>query len=158
MSKTKYLLLASAALGLIFFAWSIARPLNPWGISKGYPLFLVVDRSEFKLYTVEKGVPTKVFPVVVGKPRTKTPLGRWRVARKLKFEKLGIYGLRKLELDRLVRSKYVPTIYAIHGTNHEELLREMPRMFSNGCVRVYNKDIAYLWRKVPTGTPVEVIP
>ncbi|MCK4268384.1 MAG: L,D-transpeptidase [Actinomycetia bacterium] len=138
-------------------AWYVLRPLNPWDISKRYPVYLVVDRSEFMLYYLEKGQIKQEFPVVVGKARTRTPLGKWKVGKKTTFDKLGIYGFQKLQLDRLEGTKYVPTIYAIHGTNHEEFLEKMPRMFSNGCVRLYNKDIAWMWARVPKGTPVEVV-
>lgn len=142
---------------LIIFLFSM-KSNNPWQISEEYPQYIVVDRSDFKLYYLEKGAVKKEFPVVIGKPRTKTPLGRWKVAKKLKFNKLGIYGYYKLQLARLENTKYVPTIYAIHGTNREDLLSRMPRMFSNGCVRMYNKDIAWLWRKIPKGTPVLTVP
>lgn len=150
-------LIIATAVGSISY-FSVIKPANPWKISKKYPKYIVVDRSDFKLYYLEKGTVKKEFPVVIGKPRTKTPLGRWKVAKKIRFDKLGIYGYLKLQLARLEETKYIPTIYAIHGTDREDLLGRMPRMFSNGCVRMYNKDIAWLWKEIPKGTPVLTVP
>lgn len=158
MSKSRVAIAILLIVFTIAGAWYLVKPLNPWGISKHYPVYLVVDRSEFMIYFLEKGQIKRDFPVVVGKARTRTPLGKWKVGKKTTFKKLGIYGTYKLQLNKLEGSKYVPTIYAIHGTNHEELLEKIPRMFSNGCVRLYNNDIAWVWARVPKGTPVEVVP
>ncbi len=138
--------------------WYLAKPLNPWGIGENEPAYLVVDRSQYTLYFLERGRIKRSFPVVIGKAKTRTPLGTWRVGKKLTFEELTVYGYKKLQLDRLEGKKFTPTIYAVHGTNEEQLLMTKPRMHSNGCVRLYNKDIAWLWPRVAKGTPVEVVP
>ena len=46
-----------------------------------------------------------------------------------------------------------PAIY-LHGTNHPWSVGERA---SHGCIRLYPEDIAELFRRVPVGTPVNVI-
>jgi lipoprotein-anchoring transpeptidase ErfK/SrfK len=45
--------------------------------------------------------------------------------------------------------------YAIHGTNNP---RSIGGFVSHGCIRMYNEDIMALYRRVPIGTEVVVLP
>ena len=45
--------------------------------------------------------------------------------------------------------------YAIHGTNDPS---SIGRFVSHGCIRMYNQDILELYRMVPAGAPVVVLP
>jgi lipoprotein-anchoring transpeptidase ErfK/SrfK len=45
--------------------------------------------------------------------------------------------------------------YAIHGTNNP---RSIGGFVSHGCIRMYNADIMDLYRRVPVGTNVAVVP
>lgn len=59
-------------------------------------------------------------------------------------------GSRALYLYRNGRD----TLYRIHGTNSP---RTVGRAVSNGCIRMYNSNVADLYRRVPVGTRVVVI-
>jgi lipoprotein-anchoring transpeptidase ErfK/SrfK len=41
----------------------------------------------------------------------------------------------------------------IHGTNHPELI---PGRISHGCIRLRNRDIIRLARRMPIGTPITI--
>lgn len=45
--------------------------------------------------------------------------------------------------------------YAIHGTNDPS---SIGRFVSHGCIRMFNQDIMELYRSVPLGAPVMVLP
>lgn len=45
--------------------------------------------------------------------------------------------------------------YGIHGTNNPS---SIGKFVSKGCIRMFNKDVEELARKVPVGTPVFIHP
>ncbi len=45
-------------------------------------------------------------------------------------------------------------LYAIHGTNK---VYSIGRRSTHGCIRLYPKDIEFLFKHVPLGTPVEIV-
>jgi hypothetical protein len=55
-----------------------------------------------------------------------------------------ILGTHKLEIGEG---------YLIHGTNEETTIGDA---VSHGCVRMYNEDVALLYRMAPVGTPVYI--
>jgi lipoprotein-anchoring transpeptidase ErfK/SrfK len=61
-------------------------------------------------------------------------------------------GLRAMNLNN---AKGKDTGYRIHGTSK---LGSIGTAASHGCIRVANKNIVKLYKKVPTGTPVVVQP
>ena len=44
--------------------------------------------------------------------------------------------------------------YGIHGTNNPS---SIGKAVSNGCIRMYNRDVTELSKTVPLGTPVKII-
>lgn len=46
-------------------------------------------------------------------------------------------------------------LYRIHGTNEQW---SIGKSMSSGCIRMMNQDIIDLFRRVPTGTKVVVLP
>lgn len=121
--------------------------VNPHGVPRSSPRYLVQAISEMQLYYYEHGRLVRVFPVVFGKPSTPTPVGDFRVYSKTvgpgpAFGPLAIWYHGN---------------YGIHGTNQEYLLEHEWRYYSKGCTRNYNKNIRWLWDRVPVGTPVRNI-
>jgi hypothetical protein len=125
-------------------------PPNPHGISPAYKHFIVVDLSECHLYYYESGVVIRKFDCVVGKPSTPTPIGQWPVYQKV----VGMWG----PYGPFTMWYHSPYHFGIHGTNEPWLLSRFPRHFSHGCTRLANKNITWLFPKVPVGTPVRNIP
>lgn len=111
------------------------------------PQYLIQINTEvpvLKLY--EDGKLLRMYPVALGAPKTQTPIGHWRVVDKQRGWGNG-FGTRWLGLD-------VPWgIYGIHGTNRPSSIGQYA---SNGCIRMYNKDVEELYKRVPEGTPVVI--
>ncbi|HET6350690.1 MAG TPA: L,D-transpeptidase family protein [Coriobacteriia bacterium] len=113
--------------------------------------YIVIDKSEFRLYWVKNGILVKTYPVALGRVGMTTPSRVWRVGIKYKTDPRGVYGPRKMRLFKRVNGRFVFTAYGIHGTNQEWVIGTRA---SHGCIRMYNKDVRELWKQVPVGTIV----
>ncbi|MBE3575542.1 MAG: peptidoglycan-binding protein [Firmicutes bacterium] len=110
------------------------------------PLHLVIDVDRRILTLYSQGRPYRSYPVAIGKERTPSPIGEWRVVHK-DSNWGGGFGTRWLGLD-------VPWgIYGIHGTNKPWSIGTAA---SGGCFRMFNTNVEELWAWVPLGTPVTV--
>jgi lipoprotein-anchoring transpeptidase ErfK/SrfK len=134
---------SSAALRVQVF-----DPRNPYGVPTGPAHYIVVDRSQYKLYYMEHGILKKVFDCVLGRPSLPTPLGHFRIYAKDPHMS-GPYGPRRM--------RYLGE-YAIHGTDEPWLLGRFPRNYSHGCTRLSDAHILWLFSRVPVGTPVWNVP
>ncbi len=121
---------------------------NPYGVPASYAHFIVVDLSQYKLYYHEHGLVVRVFPCVVGKPSTPTPVGQWAVYQK-QWAPGGPFGAAAL---------WYHGPYGIHGTDQPWLLARFPRGYSHGCTRLHKQDILWLYAHCPVGTPVRNVP
>ena len=117
-------------------------------INTGPAHYIVVDRSQYKLYYMEHGILKRVFDCVLGRPSLPTPLGHFRIYAKDPHMS-GPYGPRRM--------RYLGE-YAIHGTDEPWLLGRFPRNYSHGCTRLSNTHILWLFARVPVGTPVWNVP
>lgn len=131
----------------------MSRPPTPF--SYPWKTYIVIDKSDFKLYWVKNGYLWGVYPIAHGKPDTPTPSRVWRIDAKYYTDPSSVYGPRKMRLFKQVwngyRYVYVFTAYAIHGTNQEWVIGTQA---SHGCIRMYNKDVVQLFPQVPLGTMV----
>ncbi len=129
------------------------RAVTPPPFDYPWSTYIVIDKSEFKLYWVRGGELKKVYPVAHGKVGWTTPNRIWRID--AKYYSSGVFGPRKMRLFKQVRTsrgyRYVYTAYGIHGTNQEWVIGTRA---SHGCIRMYNRDILELWPQVPLGTMV----
>ncbi len=108
----------------------------------------IVIHADKKILTVYSDHQVFVeFPVAVGKYKTPTPIGEWRVVHK-STNWGGGFGSRWLGLN-------VPWgIYGIHGTNKPYSIGSNA---SHGCIRMHNKNVEKLYPIIPMGTPVSII-
>ena len=133
---------------------------------KKYPYgSIVVDTSERRLYYMLKDGRAIRYRVAVGKPKmqwfgnTFVTLKRknpgWRPTprmRKLGYPKYVPPGPRN---PLGVRAIYLGwSEYRIHGTTSP---RSIGRAASSGCIRMLNKDVIDLYKRVHIGAPVHVI-
>jgi len=126
----------------------LVRKPTPYNVPASAAHFIVVDKSQYRLYYFERGLIVRVFDCVLGKPSTPTPLGRFRIYAK-DPDMGGPYGPRRMRYHGL---------YAIHGTNEPALLRRFPRAYSHGCTRLSNTNILWLYARCPVGTQVWNVP
>lgn len=108
---------------------------------------ITVNTTERKLHLIRNGKWFKSYPVAIGKPSTPTPKGNFKIV-EVAVNPGGPFGVRWLGLD-------IPYgDYGIHGTNNPS---SIGKAVSNGCIRMYNKDILDLVKYVWVGTKVRIV-
>lgn len=116
---------------------------------------ITVDRSKRKLTLRKDG--RKIFhaPVAVGKPGAPTPLGDFYLMAGFK-PSLPILGAYAFETSAGAKITDWPGggIVGLHGTDQPELIGQD---VSHGCIRMKNKDIKRLKKKVKPGTGLRII-
>jgi lipoprotein-anchoring transpeptidase ErfK/SrfK len=98
-------------------------------------------------------------PVAVGTPDTPTPVGHFFVnERFLLANSTGPFGVAALGISAhstVLRNWVQGGPIGIHGTNEPRLIGDAA---SHGCVRLFNQDMARLFKLAPAGTPVVIKP
>ena len=144
--------------------------VRPSGLRLGKPLkvptevvSLLVDKSSFELYVLLGGVYAKRFSIGIGRDSS-TPEGAFTVRGKAakpqwtdpKTGKRYKYGAE----GHLVGSRWLglykdggPTGYGVHGTIDPETIGQA---VSDGCIRLTNPDVEFLYGLVPEGAAVVV--
>lgn len=129
--------------------------LSPSRLEVGQILCIPVEPSRLRL---EINLTSKVmtvyrdnivqtqYLVAIGKPSTPTPTGAFTVINKA-VNPGGPYGTRWMGLSERG--------YGIHGTNNPASIGTAA---SNGCIRMYNRDVEELFSYTPVGTPVLITP
>lgn len=125
--------------------------VRPTPFKYPWKTYIVIDKSEFRLYWVKNKKLVKVYPIAHGKEGWSTPERVWRIDAKYKTSPGSVYGPRKMRMFKRVGNRFVFSNYAIHGTNQEWVIGTRA---SHGCIRMYNKDVRELFPKVPLGTMV----
>jgi L,D-transpeptidase-like protein len=117
---------------------------------------IVVDTRRLTLTLAKRGRIVFRARVGVGRRRWPTPRGTFYVREKLTGLGGGFYG--PIAFGTNARSAELTDwpdggIVGIHGTNAPSLI---PGRISHGCIRLRNRDIVRLARKLPLGTPIVV--
>jgi L,D-transpeptidase ErfK/SrfK len=136
------------------------------------PLGVIVNIPEMRLYFIQNGV-LVTYPVGLGRDDWRTPEGSFKIRGKTENptwvipESIRAEHIRERDDPRtfiaggdpenplgLFRLELTLPLYALHGSN-------MPwgvgMQVSHGCIRLYNEDIALLFREVRVGTPGEFL-
>ncbi len=124
--------------------------------------FVIVNKENNHLAYIDKGVIQQTFPVATGKNTILTPEGLFTVTIKAKnpyYRKKNIPGgdPRNPLGSRWIGFDAKGTdgrIYGIHGTNKPT---SIGKYISNGCIRMNNKNVEYLYDQIPIGTKVLVV-
>lgn len=110
-------------------------------------LLIVIDIATRRLTLYENDKVVKEFPVAVGKSKTPSPLGEWKIVHKSLNWGNG-FGTRWMGLN-------VPWgIYGIHGTNKPGSIGSYA---SHGCIRMFNQQVEELYPLVSVGTRVRIV-
>lgn len=123
------------------------------------PWRLKVDVSRRRAWVYRGGRIKRSFRVVVGRSSYPTPTGRFAINEVVKQRSAGgFFGPYILTLSahsqRLNFFDGGRGRVALHGTSRPNLLGTAA---SHGCVRFGNAAINYIGRRVPPGTPVDVV-
>lgn len=105
---------------------------------------VLVDLNSLTLTVLVNRQPFRSYPVAIGKPKTPSPVGSWKVVSKGYWVKgetkwLGLsvpYG-----------------VYGIHGTNKPW---SIGRRASNGCIRMFNHHLEAVYQWINHGTQVYI--
>lgn len=106
-----------------------------------------IDLVKHRLTVFKDQEVIKEYAVGVGKSRTPSPLGEWKVVHKGVGWGNG-FGTRWMGLN-------VPWgIYGIHGTDKPY---SIGASMSHGCIRMQNRDVEELYPLIQVGTPVKIM-
>lgn len=121
---------------------------------------IVVDKSDKILILNQGSQEVERFDVGTGKPSTRTPTGMFYVFwRSAVIPADGPYGPYQLVLNAHSEDMEMFNAFGAwigaHGTNDPSSIGEEA---SNGCIHMFNSDIARLFEyyDIPVGTPVEI--
>ncbi len=107
--------------------------------------YVLVDKSDRRLYEVHSGVVTFTTRVAIGLPWAPTPSGTFKLGKRMKTPS-SVWGPWRMPLLRKAKSgKWVRTSYYLHGTNRPS---SIGKRASHGCVRVLNKHIRVLSKRL----------
>lgn len=141
------------------FSFAIIFGLGVIDADAASPYKIEVNKATNKLTLYKNGRVYKQYPVATGRTPSLTPEGTFPIV--VKFVKPGWKGipgglpnnpLGERWLGISVKGDNGRT-YGIHGTNQPS---SIGRYVSNGCIRMYNKDVIELYKLVPTGTYVHI--
>jgi hypothetical protein len=135
--------------------WVRASALGPLYRSRTR---LVVNRRRLRATLYESGRPIWRSRVGIGAPGTPTPTGFFWIREKFEVTYArGVYGPRAFGTGAYSRLSEWPGggVIGIHGTGEPWLIPGRP---SHGCVRLPNRAIRRLYRLMPVGTPLWILP
>ena len=120
---------------------------------------LIIINSKYNtLNFYENNILVKKFKCATGKASTPTPQRKTTIVNKIKnrpYYKLGIPGgdpRNPLGKRWMGLNMYgYGTTYGIHGTNNES---SIGKNVSGGCIRMYNKDVEWLFNRIRVGATV----
>ena len=152
---------------------AVERPTERWGTERprdAPDVHLVLKLGERRLYVMEAQGPVESFPVAVGSPEYRTPIGRFQVDHMRMNPSFTTFDWKDpskvtgvlppgpdnpLGLRWIGFTSFHGWDIGFHGTPHPELLGQA---VTHGCVRLHNRDVVALYDRVRVGTTVIVQP
>jgi hypothetical protein len=119
---------------------------------------IVVNRKTLRMTVLWNGKKRWRRPVGIGTPGTPTPAGRFWIREKIRVrDKASPYWPYALgTADYSTLSEWPGGgVVGIHGDWNQPAL--IPGRPSHGCIRMHDRDVAWLARHVPVGTPLRVL-
>jgi L,D-transpeptidase catalytic domain len=119
---------------------------------------VVVSLEDRKLALVEDGQITKIYTVAVGKPSSPSPVGTFRIERRVANPTYRHEGITVMPgPHNPVGSRWMGLSvsgYGIHGTNEP---RSIGKAASHGCIRMAKADLEEFYTLVAVGDTVQLI-
>jgi L,D-transpeptidase ErfK/SrfK len=129
---------------------------------------LLINVPEMRLYDFTRGGEPGVYAIAVGDGMDPSLVGEFRVGAKRKNPAWTVPASIRAERPELPAvvppgpdnplGEYWMTIgntsYGIHGTNNPW---SIGRMATHGCIRLYDDQLAGLFERIPSGTPLRLI-
>jgi len=133
---------------------------NVYGSQQTSAYSIQINAAARILRLYKDGTLVKEYPVAVGKPTTKTPIGNFTIINKAKnpvWHNKGnpvAPGPRNPLGIRWMGISAPRGTYGIHGNN---VPTSISTYASGGCIRMFNSDVEELYDIVPVSTPVRII-
>ncbi|WP_242320268.1 L,D-transpeptidase [Bacillus cereus group sp. BfR-BA-01349] len=143
----------------IFFIYTLCFGFTITADASHSHAYIIIDRNTQQLHYLENNKVQRSFHVTTGKPQTPTPAGSFKVVYKEEnrpYYKANIsggspknpLGSRWIGLDV---NHSTGNVYGIHGTNQPGTIG---LKVSNGCIRMKNSDVEWLYPKAHLGMKV----
>ena len=137
---------------------TVIRPEKRLKITSGAGFSIKVYTKSNKLILKNNEKILKTYPVATG-AHNSTPLGNFKIVNKLKNPTWYTAGavVSADSPKNVLGNRWMGITekgYGIHGTTDPE---SIGKQSTEGCVRMYNKDVEELFDLVPVGTPVTII-
>jgi len=134
--------------------WVRPDALGPWEKVRWK---ILIERRAKRLTLYRSGKRVMRVRIGVGKSSTPTPAGRFWVTERFKVRSAPVYGPFAIGT-----SAYAPQltdwpgggVVGMHGTNQPYLIPGAP---SHGCIRLKNRDIKRLYKRITIGTPIRIV-
>lgn len=141
----------------------VVSPIWPLGQNPTYgDPFIIVNKATNQLAFIDEGEIKNIYPAATGTTEKLTPEGKFTITVKAKdpyYRKKDIpggtnenpLGTRWIGFDALETDGRT---YGIHGNNNP---KSIGKYITQGCIRLYEKDIQDLYEQVPIGTTVVIL-
>jgi len=120
--------------------------------------WILVERGAFRLTLYKACHAMARFPVGIGEGSTPTPVGIFYLQSLLRppdpNSVYGTYAYGLAGYSAVIHDWRWGGIVGLHGTDDPS---GTGHVVSHGCLRMFNKDIDYLARLLPVGTPIAII-
>ncbi|SHH48652.1 L,D-transpeptidase family protein [Desulforamulus hydrothermalis] len=128
-------------------------------LAEAWDQMIIINKKTNQLGFYQNGILQNVFPVATGRQRSFTPEGKFIIINKIvnpPYYKKNIPGgsPRNPLGPRWLGLSAPGGPFGIHGNNNPASIGTYA---SNGCIRLYNKDILWLYEQVSVGTPVIIV-
>jgi len=130
----------------MFYCPLLQRYIDPQTYLVRATYSISVNTGARTLTVLKNGSVFKTYPVAIGKPSTPTPKGTFKIKNKA-VNPGGPFGARWMGITAPGGS------YGIHGTNNPS---SIGKAVSDGCIRMYNKDILEIFPLIPVGATVRI--
>jgi hypothetical protein len=120
---------------------------------------ITISKASNKLALYKDGTLVRIFPVATGKHPSFTPEGKFTIASKLVNPYYGKGNIPGGSPNNPLGPRWLGLsiggggTYGIHGNNNPA---SVGTYASAGCIRMYDKDVIWLYDRVPIGTPVTI--
>lgn len=120
---------------------------------------IIINSKKNTMGYYVNNVLVKNFKVSTGTSKTPTPQGKTKIVNKIKNRPYYTGGIPGGSPNNPLGDRWLGlnlngtygTTYAIHGNNNEN---SIGKNITGGCVRMYNKEVRWLFDQVPVGTDV----
>jgi lipoprotein-anchoring transpeptidase ErfK/SrfK len=146
---------------------TVTPAVKPQVAAKSLPpiadLNLVLKLTERKVYVYKGSEILATYPVAIGKKGRETPTGEWQVMETLVNPGWTDFNTGKMMppgKNNPLGSRWIgfwtdgQDTIGFHGTNKPD---SIGKAVSNGCVRMYDKDVQALYPLIKVGTIVRVV-